>query len=199
MTTRRQVAALPLRRAGNGALEVLLVTSRQTGRWIVPKGWTSKRLVDYRAAAREAKQEAGVKGKIGRQAIGSYQYVKPELGEATSIDVTVYLLAVSKQCKRWPEKCQRRRAWFGVLDAAGKIQEPELSALIGSLQQIGVQIEPPARHWPPYSRFRPSSPQGMAIEEHNHAVYNPKRSARSEGHPSPNSILPNKESKKRKR
>ncbi len=143
MTARRQVAALPLRRAKNGALEIMLVTSRQTGRWIIPKGWTSKRLVDYRAAAREARQEAGVKGKIGRQAIGCYQYVKPELGEATPVDVAVYLLAVSKQCKRWPEKSQRQRAWFGVLDAAGKIQEPELSALIGGLQQISVQIESP--------------------------------------------------------
>jgi 8-oxo-dGTP pyrophosphatase MutT (NUDIX family) len=95
---------LPLRQAKNGALEIMLVTSRQTGRWIIPKGWTSKRLVAYRAAAREARQEAGVEGKIGRQAIGSYQYVKPELGEATPIDGAVYLLTVSKQCKRWPEK-----------------------------------------------------------------------------------------------
>jgi len=135
MTARRQVAALPLRRAKNGAFEIMLVTSRRTGRWIIPKGWPSKRLGDCSAAAREARQEAGVKGKIARQAIGSYRYVKPELGEASPIHVTVFLLAVVKQCKRWPEKRQRRRAWFDVPDAAGKIQEPELSSLIGSLQE----------------------------------------------------------------
>jgi 8-oxo-dGTP pyrophosphatase MutT (NUDIX family) len=134
MVARRQVAALPLRRAGDGALEILLVTSRGTGRWIIPKGWPSKRLRDRRAAAREARQEAGVKGKIMPKAIGSYRYVKPELGESCHIDVAVFLLAVVKQRKRWPEMHQRKRAWFGVLDAAEKIREPGLSSLIGSLQ-----------------------------------------------------------------
>lgn len=135
MTTRRQVAALPLRRAKNGALKILLVTSRGTGRWIVPKGWPSKRLTDRKAAAREARQEAGVKGKVAPRAIGSYRYVKPELGDASPIDVTVFLLSVLKRSKRWPEKRQRRRAWFNLLEASGKIQEPELSSLINSLQR----------------------------------------------------------------
>ncbi|MGB7917572.1 MAG: NUDIX domain-containing protein, partial [Rhodomicrobium sp.] len=67
MNARRQVAALPLRLAKNGAIEILLVTSRDTGRWIIPKGWTSKRIKDCKAAAREAREEAGVKGKILRE------------------------------------------------------------------------------------------------------------------------------------
>ncbi|MGO9475200.1 MAG: NUDIX hydrolase [Rhodomicrobium sp.] len=136
MTTRRQVAALPLRRTKNGAIEILLVTSLDTGRWIIPKGWPSKRLGDSKAAAREARQEAGVKGKIARKALGTYRYVKPEIGDGAPIDVAVYLLAVLKQCKRWPEKRLRRRAWFDVWDAAAKIKEPELSSLIGSLQKL---------------------------------------------------------------
>jgi 8-oxo-dGTP pyrophosphatase MutT (NUDIX family) len=136
MTPRRQVAALPLRRAKSGALEIMLVTSRGTGRWVIPKGWPSKRLADCKAAAREARQEAGVKGKVAPQAIGSYRYVKPELGDASPIDVTVFLLSVLKQSKRWPEKRQRRRAWFDLLEACGKIQEPELSSLIGSLEAL---------------------------------------------------------------
>ena len=137
MTAHRQVAALPLRRGKNGAVEILLVTSRTTGRWIIPKGWPSKRIKDYKAAAREARQEAGVKGKIKPKAIGSYRYVKPELGEGAPIDVAVYLLSVRKQAKRWPEKHERRRAWFDVLDAARKIAEPELSELIGALRKLG--------------------------------------------------------------
>jgi len=142
MTPKRQVAALPLRRGKNGAFEILLVTSRDTGRWIIPKGWSSKRLRDDKAAAREARQEAGVKGRVAREAIGSYRYVKPELGDGF-IDVTVFLLAVRKQRKRWPEKSERRRAWFGLWDAMEKIREPELSSLIGSLQvkAIAATIE----------------------------------------------------------
>jgi 8-oxo-dGTP pyrophosphatase MutT (NUDIX family) len=135
MTARRQVAALPLRLAKNGAIEILLVTSRDTGRWIIPKGWTSKRLRDCKAAAREAREEAGVKGKIFREAIGTYRYIKRELGDGVFVEVRVFLLKVSKRCKRWPEKRERRRAWFDLKDAAGKVSDPELSILIGMLQE----------------------------------------------------------------
>ena len=64
MDEAKQVAALPVRRGEDGSLEVLLVTSRETGRWVIPKGWPSKRLSDREAAAREARQEAGVTGTI---------------------------------------------------------------------------------------------------------------------------------------
>lgn len=135
MNARRQVAALPLRLAKNGAIEILLVTSRDTGRWIIPKGWTSKRLRDCKAAAREAREEAGVKGKILREAIGTYRYIKRELGNGALIEVRVFLLKVSKRCKRWPEKRERRRAWFDIEDAASRVSDPELSILIALLQE----------------------------------------------------------------
>jgi 8-oxo-dGTP pyrophosphatase MutT (NUDIX family) len=135
MNARRQVAALPLRLARNGAIEILLVTSRDTGRWIIPKGWTSKRIKDCKAAAREAREEAGVKGKILREAIGTYRYIKRELGNGALIEVRVFLLKVSKRCKRWPEKRERRRAWFDIEDAASRVSDPELSILIALLQE----------------------------------------------------------------
>ena len=134
MAARRQVAALPLRLAKDGALEILLVTSRDTGRWIIPKGWTSKRIKDCKAAAREAREEAGVKGKILRDAIGTYRYIKRELGAGALIEVQVFLLKVSKRCKRWPEKRERRRAWFDLEAAAIKVSDPELSTLIDMLR-----------------------------------------------------------------
>ncbi len=134
MAARRQVAALPLRLAKNGAIEILLVTSRDTGRWIIPKGWPSKRLKDCKAAAREALEEAGVKGKIFRRAIGRYRYFKRELGNGGLVEVSVFLLKVSKHYRRWPEKSERRRAWFDLEDAASKVSDPELSTLIGMLQ-----------------------------------------------------------------
>jgi len=135
MTARRQVAALPLRLAKNGAIEILLVTSRDSGRWIIPKGWTSKRLRDRKAAAREAREEAGVKGKILREAIGTYRYIKRELGDGVLVEVRVFLLKVSKRCKRWPEKRARRRAWFDIEDAASRVSDPELSIIIISMLQ----------------------------------------------------------------
>ena len=135
MNARRQVAALPLRLAKNGAIEILLVTSRDTGRWIIPKGWTSKRIKDCKAAAREAREEAGVKGKIFREAIGTYRYIKRELGNGALIEVRVFLLKVSKRCKRWPEKRERRRAWFDIEEAASRVSDPELSILIGLLRE----------------------------------------------------------------
>ena len=135
MLARKQVAALPLRLAKDGALEILLVTSRDTGRWIIPKGWPSKRLKDRKAAAREAREEAGVKGKVFRKAIGSYRYIKRELDNGVLIEVRVFLLKVSKRYKRWPEKHERRRAWFGIYDAASIVSDPELSALIDTLRE----------------------------------------------------------------
>ncbi len=145
MPARRQVAALPLRLAKNGAIEILLVTSRDTGRWIIPKGWPSKRLKDSKAAAREAREEAGVKGKILRKAIGSYHYIKRELGNGAIIEVRVFLLKVSKHYKRWPEKRERRRAWFDIEDAARRVSDPELSTLIGMLQEENGDARPSFR------------------------------------------------------
>jgi 8-oxo-dGTP pyrophosphatase MutT (NUDIX family) len=129
------VAALPLRLAKDGAIKILLVTSRDTGRWIIPKGWTSKRVKDRKAAAREAWEEAGVKGKMFRDAIGAYRYIKRELGNGAFVEVKVFLLMVSKRCKRWPEKRERQRAWFDIEDAASRVSDPELAALIVLLQE----------------------------------------------------------------
>jgi 8-oxo-dGTP pyrophosphatase MutT (NUDIX family) len=132
MRLRNQVAALPLRRI-NGVTEVLLVTSRDTGRWIIPKGWQRKGRKGHKSAAREAKEEAGVKGKIEQRSIGSYSYEKRERSAEGPIDVNVYLLSVTKEFKRWPEKDERQRAWFAVESAASEVQEPELSLIISSL------------------------------------------------------------------
>src|SRR5690606_4821481 len=71
-----QYAALPWRVGRHGGIEILLVTSRQRGRWIVPKGWQATGLSPSRSAAREAFEEAGVIGPIGPDPIGSYRYAK---------------------------------------------------------------------------------------------------------------------------
>src|SRR5271170_7842981 len=73
---RVQYAALPYRRKGRSPTEVLLVTSRETGRWIIPKGWPAKGKAPHKSAAREAREEAGVVGKINLRSVGSFSYEK---------------------------------------------------------------------------------------------------------------------------
>ncbi|MFA7305986.1 MAG: NUDIX hydrolase [Hyphomicrobium sp.] len=129
----KQVGALPLRKAPTNTIEVLLVSSRDTGRWVIPKGWPSKRMIDSAAAAREAKQEAGVTGKIAKKPVGSYRYRKIEKENIRLIEVDVYLLWVKKEKKQWKEKAERNRVWFDAQTASRKVREPNLRALISAL------------------------------------------------------------------
>lgn len=131
----RQVAALPVRKIGKNQFEVLLVSSRDTGRWIIPKGWPSKRMSDPAAAAREARQEAGVSGKIASKPIGTYRYRKIEAANSQLIEVTVYVLLVKKEKKRWREKAERQRQWFEPNLAARRVREARLRSLIASLAE----------------------------------------------------------------
>ncbi|HET6389765.1 NUDIX hydrolase [Hyphomicrobium sp.] len=131
--TIRQVGAVPLRKTREG-LEVLLVSSRETGRWVIPKGWPSKRLSDPAAAAREAKQEAGVTGKISGVPIGSYRYRKKMTAETKVLTVICYVLWVKKQRKRWREQDQRTREWFPQEEAVKKVREPGLKAIFAGLE-----------------------------------------------------------------
>jgi 8-oxo-dGTP pyrophosphatase MutT (NUDIX family) len=126
-----QVAALPYRLADG--LEVLLVTSRETGRWVIPKGWPMKGKAPHQAAAREALEEAGVTGRIGAQSIGAYHYAK-RLSNGAALDciVHVYPLAVRRQRASWPEKAERIGHWFPAREAARAVHEPTLAALIES-------------------------------------------------------------------
>jgi 8-oxo-dGTP pyrophosphatase MutT (NUDIX family) len=133
MPSLKQVGALPLRKAPKNTIEILLVSSRDTGRWVIPKGWPSKRMTDSAAAAREARQEAGVTGKIAKEPYGNYRYRKIEKENVRLIEVAVYLLWVKKEKKQWKEKAQRNRVWFDVETASRKVREPRLRALISAL------------------------------------------------------------------
>src|SRR5262245_6066673 len=106
-----QVGALCVRRREDGACQVLLVTSKDSGRWIIPKGWRAKRLEDCEAAAREADEEAGVSGKLKTKPIGTYRYPKVHDSGSRSLRVSVFLLQVKKERAHWPERRQRKRAW----------------------------------------------------------------------------------------
>lgn len=126
---RQQFAALPFR-DGNG-LEVMLVTSRETRRWVLPKGWPIKGMKPHSVAALEAMEEAGLTGKIAKAPIGSYRYVKRlRNGAAITCEVGVFPMAVEKQRRNWPEREQRATSWFAAKDAAALVDEPELRDLL---------------------------------------------------------------------
>ena len=126
---RTQYAALPFRKAET--VEVLLITSRETRRWVVPKGWPMKGRSPSKTAALEALQEAGLEGEVATKPLGAYVYVKRGVGEKSwTCKVHVYPLAVKRQRDRWREQKERVRQWFSVAEAAEAVDEPDLKAII---------------------------------------------------------------------
>jgi 8-oxo-dGTP pyrophosphatase MutT (NUDIX family) len=133
---RIQYAALPFRRNAVSGVEVMLVTSRGTRRWVIPKGWPIGRKAPHASAAREALEEAGVVGKIGRDSIGAYAYEKRLSNGAIVIcDVKVFLLEVKRHREQWPEKEEREFRWFSPTQAASVVWEAALSDIIRSVAE----------------------------------------------------------------
>jgi 8-oxo-dGTP pyrophosphatase MutT (NUDIX family) len=129
---RAQYAALPYRVGPD--LEILLVTSQETGRWVIPKGWPMKGRTRREAAAIEAMEEAGVEGRMTRKAVGVYEYRKVlRSGESQRCRVTVYAVEVTVQHQIWREQDQRSSQWFVWDAAAAAVNEPGLGQLIRKL------------------------------------------------------------------
>jgi len=128
-----QYAALPYVQL-DGDIRVCLITSRGTGRWIIPKGWPKPPLRPFEQAAREAEEEAGLVGEIAAEPIGTYTYRKRlHFFAAAECRVAVYPLLVMAQRGRWPEQAEREQIWVPVGKAAGMVREPELSRLFTEL------------------------------------------------------------------
>lgn len=115
------------------AVDVLLVTSRDTGRWVLPKGNIDVGESAADAAAREALEEAGASGLIFPDPIGSYSYAKREHGGGAR-QVAVYPMRVRDLAADWPERKQRERQWFSRAKAAQLVEESGLAALIAGFR-----------------------------------------------------------------
>jgi 8-oxo-dGTP pyrophosphatase MutT (NUDIX family) len=129
--TSAQFAALPWRRLADGQIKVLLITSRETRRWVIPKGWPMPDRTPAAAAAQEAYEEAGVVGEPAVKPIGTYAYDKRlRDGARQSVEVSVFPLEVLVEQLGFPEHGQRERLWTSPAEAAERVDEPGLKALI---------------------------------------------------------------------
>ncbi len=132
-----QIAALCYRTTKKGA-KVLLITSRGTGRWIIPKGWPMKEASSWKTAEQEAYEEAGIVGKPGRDPVGSFRsYKDMDSGERLRTEVVVYPVKVSGQKKSYPEAGQRKLKWLPVEEAAEQCGDNGLAKF---LRQPDVKV-----------------------------------------------------------
>ena len=137
-TGRRQYGVIPFRRTPSGRLEVLLITSRGTGRWVIPKGWPMMAKTPQEAAATEAFEEAGVRGQIvDKVRLGSYRYQKLNpSGLVGELTVGVFPMQVYEQLAEWPEQGERTAQWFSPRDAAALVAEPALGKMLRRLPRL---------------------------------------------------------------
>lgn len=110
------------------------MTSRQTRRWIIPKGWPIRGLKPGKSAAREAFEEAGIRGRISTKAVGAFTYEKAldEKDLEVICEVKVFSLPVKRQASGWPEAKPRTTQWVDPAKAITLVKEPELKALISA-------------------------------------------------------------------
>lgn len=145
---------MPYRIEEDGSARVMLITSRGTGRWVIPKGNPIRGLEPHRAAAHEAYEEAGVSGIPCPSPLGTYRYRKiKRSGDARGAKVAVFPLAVLRQADEWPEQDERETRWFTLAEAAEAVDEPQLKSMIagfrapvapaGLLDRAGARI----RNW----------------------------------------------------
>jgi 8-oxo-dGTP pyrophosphatase MutT (NUDIX family) len=135
-----QVAAIPIRWTG-GRPEILLVTTRTTGRWTVPKGWPLADSLGAECAAREAFEEAGVRGHVEPYSLGIFEYWKRAKAGRVFLQVTAFALHVEDVAWDWPERKERKRAWFSPDVACKLVAYDDLSALIKEAVRMGASRE----------------------------------------------------------
>lgn len=136
---RQQYGAICFRYVGETSkIEVLVISSRDTGRWVVPKGWPMKKKKPHEAAAIEAWEEAGVRGAVHKTAVGRYTYLKfLDDGDVVPTIVDLFQIEVTVQKETFKEKGQRQLAWVEPDEAARRVRELELKSLLVDFKPKG--------------------------------------------------------------
>ena len=143
-----QFAVLPWRISARGTREVLLLTSRETHRWVVPKGWPMRGRKPAEVASQEAYEEAGLIGRvIGKRPLGNFHYAKRLAKREVICEVRVFLFRVERQLDNWPEKGERESKWVDAKEAAALVEEGGLAEIIARFAGSYVRfVAPRARH-----------------------------------------------------
>lgn len=148
-----QVAALPVRLHAEGFVEVMLITSRESNRWIIPKDWASPELDPHEIAARTAGDEAGLIGTAGIGPIGHFTYDnRLSNGVVLPCRVAVHLFRVSGQLDRWPERGKREIDWLTSREAAKRVCNMSLQRLIARVGRSPEFLRPILRRAIPVER-----------------------------------------------
>ncbi len=117
-------------RKRDGALQILLVTGRRSGKWGIPKGWPKDNATPAQTAAAEAFEEAGAEGRISPLCLGIYTDTKRLGGRRQPVVIAVYPMKVKRLHAIYPERGQRKRRWMSRKRAAASVANPELRQLI---------------------------------------------------------------------
>jgi 8-oxo-dGTP pyrophosphatase MutT (NUDIX family) len=126
-----QSAAIPYRIDAAGEIFVLLVRSRTRRRWIIPKGKIGSRMLASRSAEREAFEEAGVLGRLGREPVGTYrQETGSSIAAGEKLLIQAWPLEVIDELPVWQEMHQRERSWFAIKEALSIVRDPEIKAIL---------------------------------------------------------------------
>ena len=127
----KQLGALPFMHV-EGALKFLLITSRTSKNWIIPKGWPKEGMTDSELAALEAYEEAGLGGQVGSEPIGHYDDIRefPNQVGLQHRRIIVFPFLVTHHHLDWPEKGQRKHTWLGTRQAISLVTNPELAAIM---------------------------------------------------------------------
>lgn len=150
-----QFGALPWRIGKGGLREVMLLTTRETRRWAIPKGWPMKGRKPAEVASREAYEEAGLIGQIvGKRPLSNFHYEKRLAKKAIICEVRVFLFRVERQLDDWPEKDQRECKWFEVKEAAGLVEEGGLAEILHRFAGSQIRFVPQLRGRSRYARSR---------------------------------------------
>jgi 8-oxo-dGTP pyrophosphatase MutT (NUDIX family) len=136
-----QFAAMPWRIGEGGRRQIMLLTTRETQRWIIPKGWPMKGRKPAEVASQEAYEEAGLIGQIvGKRPIGNFHYQKQLAKRTLLCEVRVFSFRVERQLDDWPAKSQRVTQWFDASEAAALVLEDGLAGLISRFAGASVRF-----------------------------------------------------------
>ena len=135
-----QSATIPYR-TRDGKIEVLLITTRKQGKWIVPKGWIESHLESHASAEKEALEEAGVRGNVSSVSLGCYRHG----GSKDDPIVEVFLMRVESEKSSWPEQDERERQWVSLDEAYEHVEEEGLKSILddaADVMRLGLQTQP---------------------------------------------------------